>query len=552
MESRFSATAGRTERGGARLVVVALSLLMTVVLAAACGRSPTESPPGGEGSTLTAAVDDTGPHQWEPHLAGHDTLPMYKFMHDSLTDIDKETGEVIPMLADSWSVSPDGKTWDFKLRDDVVFQGGWGPLTANDVKFTWGEWMREDSNHHNAQQLRDIVGNNLDNIEIVSDTQFKIHTPEPYTTLDSFLAQPYSLLNITSQKYLTEQPAQAKTHPIGTGPWEFVSSTPGIEVVLKKNPDYWRTMPSFDNLVIKEIPDPAARLAQVQSGTIDIANVTSALTAEARNAGLNTIAIPDIATVQIILGGMYYGSPHLDRDAPWIQADDPQKGLAIRQALSLAIDRELIREKVLAGAGEVNFGPLLQYNSNPNTNDPSWTLPAYDRDAARQKLAEGGYPNGFPITLFEYEDDVDTIGIAQAVAGMWRDIGIDVTEQLSEEDVLDDRLNATDTVGLAWVKQQGNDPPNVVLLNYLSSGADDHKVFSSAIDEGYQKIVTEVDPEKRWQNIRDVITTLRNDVVLIPLFDADLPFVVGPRVGDWTPTPGDKDLNSLETVTPAQ
>ena len=206
--------------------------------------------------------------------------------------------------------------------------------------------------------------------------------------------------------------------------------------------------------------------------------MSSALTAEAKNAGLNTIAVPEIATVQIILGGMYPGSPKLDRNSPWIQADNPQKGLAIRQALSLAIDRELIRDKVLAGAGEVNFGPLLQYNNNPNTMDPSWTLPAFDKEAAKKKLAEGGYPDGFPITLFEYEDDVDTVGIAQAVAGMWRDIGVDVTEQVSEEDVLDDRLNATDTSGIAWVKQQGNDPANVVLLNYLSSGADDHKVFS--------------------------------------------------------------------------
>lgn len=539
-------------RSGRRLALGALALLMTAVLAVACGGSSSDQSASGGGSTLTAAVGTTGTHQWEPHLSGHDTLPIYKFMHDSLTDIDKETGQVIPMLADSWSLSPDGKTWSFKLRDDVQFQGGMGKLTSEDVKFTWGEWMREDSNHHNAQQLRDIVGNNLDNIEIISDTEFKIHTPEPYTTLDSFLAQPYSLLYISSKKYVTEQPEQAKTHPIGTGPWEFVSGTPGVEVVLKKNPDYWRTKPSFDNLIIKEIPEPAARLAQVQSGTVDIANVSSALTAEAKNAGLNTIAVPEIATVQIILGGMYTGSPKLDRNAPWIQADNPEKGMAIRQALSMAIDRELIRDKVLAGAGEVNYGPLLQYNNNPATMDPSWKLPEFNKEAAKKKLAEGGYPNGFPITLFEYEDDVDTVGIAQAVAGMWRDIGVDVTEQLSEEDVLDDRLNATDTSGIAWVKQQGNDPANVVLLNYLSSGADDHKVFSPAIDQGYEKISTEVDPDKRAQDVRDVITSLRDDLTLIPMFDADLPFVVGPKVGDWQPTPGDKDLNSLETVTPAQ
>ena len=176
-----------------RLVLNALALLTTVLLAAACGESSTgPQEPGGGGSTLTAAVGITGTHQWEPHLTGHDTLPMIKFMHDSLTDIDKDTGEVIPMLAESWSLSPDGKTWTFKLRDDVVFQDGLGKLTSNDVKFTWREWMRDDSNHHNAQQLRDIVGNNIDNIEIVSDTEFKILAPEPYTTLDSFLAQPVS------------------------------------------------------------------------------------------------------------------------------------------------------------------------------------------------------------------------------------------------------------------------------------------------------------------------------------------------------------------------
>jgi peptide/nickel transport system substrate-binding protein len=557
MESTYSIGRGGNRTRVKRRAAAAVSILSAVVLVlSACGGETTTpdggTSPAGEGSTLTAAVGNTGTHQWAPWLAGDDTLAMYKFMHDSLTDIDKETGEVIPMLAESWALSPDGRTWDFKLRNDVQFQEGWGPLTANDVKYTWGQWMRDDSNQNVAEQLRAIVGNDLNNIEIVSDTEFRIHAAEPYTTLDSFLAQPYARLYISSQKYLTERPQEAMTRPIGSGPWTFVSSTPGVEVVLKKNPDYWRTVPSFDNLIVKEIPDSAARLVQVQSGTVDIANVTSALTAEARNAGLQTISVPSIATVQVVLGGMYYGSPQLDRNAPWIQADNPQKGLAIREALSMAIDRQLIRDRVLAGEGDVNYGPLLQYNDNPNLMEPTWTLPPFDKEGAKRKLAEGGYPDGFPITMFEYPDDLDTVGIAQAIAGMWKDIGIDVTEQLSEEGVLDERLNATDTTGLAFVKQQGNDPPPVVLLNYLSTEEDDHKLFYPAIDDGYKTITTEVDPEKRWQAVRDIITALRNDMVLIPLFDADLPFVVGPRVGGWSPTPGDKDMNSLETVTPSQ
>jgi peptide/nickel transport system substrate-binding protein len=540
---------------GKRKTVVGTVLLATMglVLAACGGGSSSDGDGGGSGggSTLTVAVGNTGTHQWAPYLAGNDTLAMYKFMHDSLTDVDKQTGEIIPMLAKSWTLSKDGLTWDFKLRDDVVFQDGWGPMTANDVKFTYQEWIRPDSNQNDAEQLRAIIGDDLDNIEVVNDHELKIHTVEKFTTLDAFLAQPYARLYIVSQKYNTEKPDDAAKHPIGTGPWEFVSSTPGVEVVMKKNPDYWGTVPSFDNLIVKEIPDDAARLAQVQSGAVDIANMSAALTAEATAAGLKTISVPEIATEQVILGGMYYGSDHLDRDSPWIQADDPAKGLAIREALSLAIDRKLILDKVLNGEGELNYGPLLQFNANPNLNDPSWKLPEYNVDEAKAKLAEGGYPDGFQITMFEYPDDTDTVGIAQAIAGMWKEIGIDVKEVQSDEDALDPKLNKAETDGLAFVKQQGNDPAPVTLLNYLSSEDDDHKFFWQPLDDGYKKMTSETDPDKYWQDVRDVITSLRDNVIAITLFDADLPFVIGPRVGSWTPTPGDKDMNSLETVTPA-
>jgi peptide/nickel transport system substrate-binding protein len=282
-----------------RLVAFFGALLAGATVLSACGGGTSSNGDGsGGGSTLTVAVGNTGTHQWAPHLAGNDTLAMYKFMHDSLTDIDKNTGQVKPMLATSWSLSDDGLTWDFKLRPNVIFQDGWGPLTAEDVKFTYQEWIRPDSNQNDAEQLRAIIGDDLDNIEIVGPLELKIHTVEKFTTLDAFLAQPYTRLFIVSKKYNTEKPDEAVKHPIGTGPWEFVSSTPGVDVVMKKNPDYWGTVPSFDNLVVKEIPDDAARLAQVQSGAVDIANMSAGLTEEATADGLRTISVPEIATEQ--------------------------------------------------------------------------------------------------------------------------------------------------------------------------------------------------------------------------------------------------------------
>ena len=558
---------GRRSAGiGHRRRTLALAASAAFVLAS-CNADSTQSPGGtsaasaqpdassGSGGAptgeLIVAVGNTGTHQWAPHLAGDDTAAMYKLIHDSLTQVDKETGQIVPMLAESWSLSGDGLTWDWKLRPGVKFQDGWGTLTAADVKFTWAEWMSPESNQNVAETLAEIVDNNIDNIEIVSDLEFKIHTTRPYTTLDSFFAQSFARLYITSKQYHDEKGAEADNHPIGTGPWKFVSSNPGVEVVLEANTDYWATVPSFARLVVTEIPDGAARLVQLQSGAVDIANLPSNLIGEAQAANIKIISVKDIATVQMILGGMYFDHPQLDADAPWIQANAPEKGKAIREALSLAIDRQLIIDRVLRGEATVNYGPLLQYNANPELVDPSWTLPEFDLDKAKQKLAEGGYPDGFPITIFEYPDDVDTVGVAQAIAGMWEELGVTVTQDQGEEDILDEKLNAASTDGISWVKQQGFDPPDVTMINYLSSEDDDFKFFYQPLDDAYAKYTAEPDPAKRWQIIRDLITSLRNDVIAIPLFTANLPVGVGPKVGDWQPTPGDKDMNSLETVTPA-
>lgn len=543
------------ERGVARIRARFVVLMITALVVTACGSTaqsvaPSAGGSDGPGGELVVAIGNTGTHLWAPHQAGDDAAALYKQMHDSLTQVDKETGEIVPMLAESWELSDDGLTWTWRLRPDVQFHDDWGTLTAEDVKFTWGEWMREDSNQNVAETLAEIVGGDIDNIEVISDVEFQIHTPEPYTTLDSFLAQSFARLYVTSKRYHEESP-DAADHPIGTGPWKFVESTPGVEVIMAANAEYWGTVPSYERLVLKEIPESAARLVQVQSGEVDIANLDSDLIGEAEAAGLEIESVKDIATVQVILGGMYYGHPNLDTDAPWIQDDEPEKGKAIREALSLAIDRQLIIDRVLLGEATLNYGPLLQYNANPELVDPSWELPEYNLELAREKLAEGGYPDGFPITLFQYADDVDTVGIGEAIAGMWEELGIEVTRDLSDEGILDEKLNAAETDGLAWVKLQGFDPPSVALINYLSSEDDDYKFFHPAIDEGYAALTTEPDEAARWQIVRDIISALRDDTIAITLFTANLPVVLGPDVGSWEPTPGDKDMNSLETVTPA-
>jgi len=533
---------------GVRRARLALALILAAWLPlAACSSDSSTST--GAGDTLTVAME-TGPQTWAPSQSGNKVAPILKQMSDSLLTRD-DKGQVAPMLATSWNVSDDGKTWTFDLREGVKFQGGWGEMTADDVKYSWGEWMRPDATHIQQLQLSQLLGGDINNFEVVNPHQFKLHLPVPDYDVAEALLYPSNSLFITSKKYHEEDP-KADEKPIGTGPWEFVSGVAGVEVRMKANKDYWGPKPAFENLVIKDVPDSSARLTQLQSGQLDISPVDSNLLEEAKNAGAQVKVFPDIATLQVIFGGMYYGDPALDRNSPWIQADNPERGLAIREAMSLAIDRKLILDTVLGGHGDLTYAPLVQYDSNPATIDPSWQLPAFDLAKAKQKLAEGGYPNGFPVTMFLYPDDVDTVGVAQAIAGMWEDLGLQVKQRSADENALDELLAKKETQGYVWVKQAGWDPITVALGLYSSKRTDgDYKMFHPAIDQGLDDYRNAKTTDEKMAVVRNVLTKLRDDMAMISLFDVDLPVLVGPKVSGWDPVPGDKELNALNTVSHA-
>lgn len=549
--------------GAARARIRHVALLVGIALvAAACGtQSPSPSGSNGDGGptsgddVLIAAVGTLGTMEWEPAKAGHDNELITMNWSNSLIGTN-EAGEYIGELATEWELSDDLLTWTFELRPDVPFHDDWGTVTSEDVRYTWQEWISTESTHDGQAQLSQAVGDDMANFEIIDDLNFSVTATEPVIQLPSVLCSCIGGLQITSARYAEEEPEEAAVHPIGTGPWQFVSSTPGVEVVLDAVEDHWLESPGFSRLLLKEIPDPAARLVQVQSGAVDIASLAGELVGEAEAAELDIVSLPLVANTFVVLGGSYWTHPDewLDRDAPWIQADDPAAGQAIREALSLAIDRELILDTILSGEGEVAYGPLIQYNNVTAVTDPSWELPAYDVEEARAKLAEGGYADGFEIEMFQYPDDVDTVGIGTAIAGMWEEIGVTVALRQADEAVLDDMLNqippATD--GIAWVKIAKIRPESAdSITGYTSSREDDFKFTHPELDAAYEAMATEPDPEARGAIARDLIDTLRNETTVITLFNANIPYVVGPKVGSWTPAYGNADFNSLYTAQPA-
>ena len=511
---------------------------------------PTQS---GEMTVLTAAWTDFGQMDFSTAGAGGDTEKIMLQIQEPLTTVDPETFEVVGHLAESFELSDDELTWTFRLRPGIPFHDDWGTVTAEDVKYTWEQWMVDESLHGRRDQVRRIVGEDPNNVQVVDELTVTITSPTPQVDLPGFLT-PYALgMAIDSKRYHDEMGDEANLHPIGTGPWEFVSAIPDEEVVLDAVQNHWYRTPGFDRLVLKLIDDGAARLLQTQSGDVDITFLDSDLIGEAEAAGLQLIPVAATANTFLVLGGSYFSNPDsLDVDSPWIQADNPEQGLAIRRAMSHAIDRQVILDTILGGYGQLSRGPLIEFPNVPALTDPSWDVPAFDQDLARQLLTEGGYPDGFELEFFQYPDDIDTVSVGEAIAGMWEEVGLTVNRTPGEEDLLEAREDELNTGGTVWVKLAGyNVEPASRLSSYWSGNDVGLPMTHPAIDEAYESMALEADLDARFAIARDLIATLRDEVIGIPLFASDSLFMAGPRVGSYDPMPGIKDMYNLDTIQPA-
>jgi peptide/nickel transport system substrate-binding protein len=528
----------------------------STVLAACSGSGSSDSVEGGSGQPidrLVASVPDLGTQDWRPWVSAGAQDQVVQMIGDTLIRINPKTLGYAGGLAESWTVTPDGKTWTFKLRPNVAFQAGYGTVTTDDVKFTWEQYIRPDSTNGTAPVLfKQAIDGDLNNLKIVSPLEFSVTTSKPVVNLLAYLS---INMIIQSRKYWTEKGDAALQHPHGTGPFEFVSSTAGSEVVLKAVANHWRQTPKVQNLVIKVISDPSTALRQVQSGAVDLCVIPAKLIPEAKGSRLKTTSVPDIGSMAIVLGGQFPGdSAHFEADAPWVQADNPDKGLAIRQALSYAIDRSTILAKVLNGAGTLAHGPIAEYPSNRDLVDPSWTLPEYNVEKAKQKLAEGGYPNGFSVTmpLFESRPGDGSIDVGQAVAAMWQAIGITVKLVRSDFTTIRENFKKRSTQGMAYARLSNWFPDAEVSFgsNYMPSAQYAH-FYDPAVSDNVPRYDTTVDPQKRDEITRDIVGGLIKDMRCLPMFTVNQTYVTSTKVGSWSPTPSNSELNGLETVTGA-
>jgi peptide/nickel transport system substrate-binding protein len=280
-----------------------------------------------------------------------------------------------PCLAESWSASPDGLSYEFVLRKGVKFHNG-EPVTADDVKFSFERY------HGAAHQL---MKDNVAAIEIPDPQHVRFKLKKPWPDFITFYSTATGSGWIVPRKYVEQVGDEGfKKAPIGAGPYKFVSFTPGIELVLEAFDDYWRKPPNVKRLVMKVIPDEATRLAALKRGEVDIAySIRSELAEELQRS-------PGLALKPVVLQApnWLYFPEQWDPKSPW-------HDVRVRQAVNFAIDREGMSQALFLGYCKITNSII------PYTFDYFWQPPAavYDPAKAKKLLAEAGFAKGFDAGL---------------------------------------------------------------------------------------------------------------------------------------------------------
>jgi peptide/nickel transport system substrate-binding protein len=293
-----------------------------------------------------------------------------------------------PCLAESWSASEDGLTYDFVLRSGVQFHNG-APVTAEDVKFSFDRY-------HGASY--GLMKDRVAAVETPDPLHVTFKLKQPWPDFLTFYAGATGAGWIVPKKYVEQVGDDGfRKAPIGAGPYKFVSFTPGVELVLEAFDQYWRKPPSVKRLVLKVIPDEATRLAALKAGEVDIAySIRGELAEQLRR-------IPGLTMKPVVLQGAFwlYFPEQWDPKSPWYD-------LRVREAANLALDRKTINQALTLGYSHVT-GSIM-----PDNFEFYWAPPApvYDPTKAKQLLAEAGYPSGFDAGFYTCDSSYANIGEA--------------------------------------------------------------------------------------------------------------------------------------------
>jgi peptide/nickel transport system substrate-binding protein len=455
-----------------------------------------------QGTMIWALHVTTAPTWFDPaETAGVITPFLFLYtLHDAL--VKPMPGDpMAPCLAESWSMSP------FVLRQGLTFHNG-DPFTADDVQFSFERYKGAG-----AKELHDKVKA----VQVVGPHRVEFHLKEPWPDFMAFYGTPATgAAWIVPKQYIQRVGDDGfKQHPIGLGPYKFVSHTPGVELVVEAFEGYWRRVPAVQRLIYRSVPEETTQLSMLKNGEADVVYLLQGpLAEEAR------------ADPRLTLAPVY------PPNATWINFVDqwdpksPWHDVRVRQAANYALDRQALNEAETLGLSRLTGSIIPRAMDFALPLDP----PPYDPARAKRLLAEAGYPRGFeggdltPLPPY--------FSLAEGVANYLGAVGIRVRVRTMERAAFlgDWRAKKLRGLVLSLSGAYGNAATRIEAF-VAGGGAFAYGSYAD-IDELFRKQATELDRHKREALLHQIQRLMHDKAMFAPIWELAFINAYGPRVAE--------------------
>ncbi len=410
-------------------------------------------------------------------------------------------GGFIAAVASDYTISDDAKTYTFTLRDGITFHDG-TPVTIEDVKYSIDRYAEIQGESSAFSSL-------VDSVEVQDDKTLVVNLKESYS---EFL--PMMTIAIIPQS--NEDPVG---NPIGTGPFKYVSYTPGQNMELEKYDGYWQEgVPSLDSVEFKFIADVDTAFVELQAGTIDILKYLTSAQAETLGDDYNIVQ----------------GSMNLVHAMYLNSAYEPLSKTEVRQALCYAVDRDAINNFIFGGKSHIigsHMIPAMSKYYEPEAE----TVYSYDPEKAKELLADAGYADGFDLEITvpsSYSQHVDS---AQIIADELSQVGINVTLNQVEwstwlQDVYKGGNFQATVIGF-----DGTLAPSDWLKKYVTDDAKNFMHYSNTeYDDVFNTAYTTVDDDVKVENYKKAQMILAEDAAAVYIEDPANLVAVSKKFGGYT------------------
>lgn len=443
------------------------------------------------------------PQSLDPHaVSATNDFRILVNVYDGLVRFKDGTLEVEPSLAESWTVSDDGKTYTFKLRQGVKFHDG-SNFNAEAVKFNFERMLDEKHPFYDTGPFPlSFNFSSVDTVNAIDESTVEFKLSEPFAPFLSNLAYPTGL--IVSPAAVEQYGKEFGRHPSGTGPFKFAEWVSRQRVVVERNADYWGGAPSLEAVVFRPITDANTRVAEMMAGGLDVMVEVPP----------DNVAVfesdPNFKVEQ-------QPGPHV-----WFTILNTKEGAfadkKVRQAANYAVNKQGLVDNILQGTATVAAGPIPP--AFEWASDPSVEPYPYDPEKAKALLKEAGNENP-EITFYVTEGGsgmLDPVTMGTAIQADLDKVGFKTKIETYEWNAYLARVNkglgTTDMAEMAWMT---NDPDTVPYLTLRSDALPDKGGFNSGyysnpeVDDLLEKARRSTDQAERGELYKKVQAIVHDD-----------------------------------------